>query len=931
MKSIQLRGVNQNNLKNINVNFPLRDITVICGPSGSGKSSLAFETLYAKGQREYINSLSSYVRQFLDRSPQPDVDDVKNIPPAIAIKQNNQVTTGRSTVGTLTEIIDYLRLLFANIGAPICLEHNIPIVSDTVTSATKQVVEMFNGQRGYILSTVMKDSIDNHPDLLSFLLKSGYTRIFYKQEVINVQPKMELPKDDFEIMIDRTGFNLEDKGRIADSIAQAYSVFNHLNVSKKAKARIVTTDGQELKLSESPICRKCGFALPPITHQLFNFSSPLGVCRKCEGAGRLLKFDKSKIIPNPDLSLLQNAIHPISMSFLRYERKDFLKTCANHYNINVNIPWDQVSEEKQSLVWNGKGRYPGLIEYLELCARYRQDTKSSHFIRSYQSYIVCKECKGSRLRREANAVRIKGKTITEVCSWTLEDTLGFFEQLLHEKTEKLKVVLEILQQITSRLQFLCDVGVNYLTLDRLTKTLSAGEYQRVHLAHQLGKALSQTLYVLDEPTVGLHPKDNERLMKILNQLRDLGNTLVVVEHDKDIINNSHHVVEMGPGAGQEGGTVVFSGKTKDFLKASTLTARVVKAKNKPYKKLIQKTASLEFDGPSIEIAGCSGHNLKSIGVVKIPLNKLVAVTGVSGSGKSSLLKGTLYPALVNSLKDTNEQGMDVLPYKSLKFPDIIDDILFVDQSSIGGTWRSYPVTYLKIYDRIRMLMASTPEARKRNYDASFFSLMTDSGGRCPHCQGEGFETIDMAFVDDVKLICEYCNGERFQKEVFDIIYKGKNINEILNLTVSEAIEFFGDSPSIHRVLVFLREIGLDYLCIGQSTRTLSGGESQRLKLARQILHVKKDASLYILDEPTTGLHPREVEMLVLIIRKLIKKGGSVIIIEHNMDIIKEADYVIELGPGGGKKGGEIMFQGPTQLLCQNAHCATAPYLKSYFM
>ena len=931
MKSIQLSGVNQNNLKNINVSFPLGDITVVCGPSGSGKSSLAFETLYAKGQREYINSLSSYVRQFLDRSPQPDVDDVKNIPPAIAIEQSNHVTTSRSTVGTLTEIIDYLRLLFANIGTPICLEHNIPIVADTVTSATSQVIKMFDGQRGYILAAVMSDSIKNHPDLLKILLKSGYTRIFYKQEVIKIQPEMILPKDDFEIVIDRTGFGLEDRGRIADSIAQAYSIFNHLNMCKKAKARVITTDGQELKLSESPICQECGFALPPITHQFFNFSSPLGVCRKCEGAGRLLKFDKNKIIPNPNLTLLQDAIHPISVPFLRYERKDFLNTCVNHYNIDINRPWNQIPEEKQVLVWKGKGRYPGLIEYLELCAKYRQDNRSSHFIRSYQSYVVCKECKGSRLRKEAEAVRITGKTITEVCSWTLEDTLCFFEELSQKKTGKMKVVLEVLQQITSRLRFLCDVGVNYLTLDRLTKTLSAGEYQRVHLAHQLGKALSQTLYVLDEPTVGLHPKDNERLIKILNQLRDMGNTLVIVEHDKSIINNSHHIVEMGPGSGQKGGSVVFSGKTKDFLKTSTLTAQAIKEKNVPYKKTSQKTASLKLDGPFIKMTGCSGHNLKSIDV-KIPLNKLVAVTGVSGSGKSSLLKGTLYPALLNSLKYSGEQSMDVLPYESLKVPNAaIDDILFVDQGHIGGTWRSYPATYLKIYDRIRMLMASTPEAIKRNYDASFFSLMIDSGGRCPHCQGEGFETIDMAFVDDVKLICEYCNGERFQKEVFDIIYKGKNINEILSLTASEATQFFKDIPSIHRVLVFLKEIGLEYLCIGQSTRSLSGGESQRLKLARQILHVKKDASLYILDEPTTGLHPREVEMLVSIIRKLIKKGGSVIIIEHNIDLIKEADYVIELGPGGGKKGGEIMFQGPTQLLCHNTQCATAPYLKSYFM
>ena len=933
MKSIQLNGVNQNNLKNINVSFPLGEITVICGPSGSGKSSLAFETLYAKGQREYINSLSSYARQFLDRSPQPDVDEVKNIPPAIAIEQSNHVTTSRSTVGTLTEIIDYLRLLFTNIGTPICLEHNIPIVADTVTSATDRVIKTFSGQRGYILVNVTEDAKKVEQDLLQFLLKSGYSRILYKEAVIQPQSEKSLPKDRFEIIVDRTNFDLDDRSRIADSIAQAYSTFNHLYQCRKGKARIVTTEGQEMKLSESPVCRQCGFTLPPITHQFFNFSSPLGACQQCKGAGRFLEFDKNKIIPNSNLTLSQNAVHPMNKSFLRYERKDFFHVCANHYNINLNTPWNQIPEEKRSLIWEGKGRYPGLMEYLELCAKYRKDTKSANFLRSYKTFIACNECQGSRLRKEVQAIRIKGKTIMELCSWMLEDLLIFFEKLAKENTEKIKVVSEPLQQIISRLHFLCDVGVNYLTLDRLTKTLSAGEYQRVHLAHQLGKALSQTLYVLDEPTVGLHPKDNDRLIKILNQLKDLGNTLVVVEHDKSMIQNSYHVVEMGPGAGQHGGQVIFSGHTKDFLQTPTLTSQTLREKNISYQK-IKSSKQKSLLGPFINLTGCSGHNLKSINVV-FPLKQLIAVTGVSGSGKSSLLKGTLYPALLRKIKDgdsENEQeNFDILPYKSLNIHSIIEDVLFVDQSPIGSTWRSYPATYLKIYDHIRKLMASTDEAKKRNYDASFFSLMTEAGGRCPYCEGEGFETIDMAFVDDVKLVCEHCKGQRFQEEVFEITYKGKHINKILNLTVLEAMEFFNDIPVIYKPLAFLKEIGLEYLRLGQSTQGLSGGESQRLKLARQLIYAKKNKSLYILDEPTTGLHPKEVEMLISIVRKLIKKGGSVIVIEHNIDLIKEADYVIELGPGGGKKGGEIMFQGPTELLCQNAHCATAPYLKSYFM
>ena len=609
--------------------------------------------------------------------------------------------------------------------------------------------------------------------------------------------------------------------------------------------------------------------------------------------------------------------------FLKYERSDFFRICNTYYNIDIGCPWNQIPEEKRELIWKGKGRYYGLIEYLESCAEYKTVEKIPGFIQSYQTNMTCELCQGTRLRREANAIKIQNKSISELCSWMLEDLLIFFEKFAQQDTKKIKVVSELLQQIISRLQFLCDVGVNYLTLDRLSKTLSAGEYQRVHLANQLGKALSQTLYVLDEPTVGLHPQDNDRLIKILHQLKDLGNTLVIVEHDKTMIQNCHHVVEMGPGAGEHGGEVVFSGCTKDFLKASTVTSQIFK------EDISKKSVAPQIDHNQefVKIKGCSGHNLKSIDVA-FPLNQLTAVTGVSGSGKSSLLKGTLYPAILRQIKKT--KCYDPLPYQSIDFPDVLEDILFIDQSPIGGTSKSFPATYLKIYDHIRNLMAMTPLALKRNYSASFFSLMTATGGRCPYCEGEGFETIDMAFVDDVKLICEHCKGQKFQKDVFDIIYQGKHINEILNLTVLEGMSFFKDKPAIYKPLAFLKEIGLEYLKIGQSTQTLSGGEAQRLKLARRLIHIKKDSSIYILDEPTTGLHPKEVEMLVSIMRRLIKQGGSVLVIEHNLDLIKEADYVIELGPGGGKKGGKLMFQGPTHLLCQERRCATAPYLKPYF-
>lgn len=932
MKSIELSGAKQNNLKNVNVQFPLGQITVICGPSGSGKSSLAFETLYAKGQREYINSLSSYARQFLDRSPQPDVDDVKNIPPAIAIEQSNHVTTNRSTVGTLTEIIDYLRLLFAHIGVPMCLKHNIPIEPDTVTNGTDRVLKTFNGQRGYILTTLshQNNSEKRASELLKFLLQSGHTRLFHKGEMIDLCPESQIPRGSFDIVIDRLQFDEKNRMRLADSMAQAFSTFNHLNMCKKGKVKVVNTEGQQLNLNENAVCRECGFSLPPITHQLFNFSSPVGVCKTCEGLGHFLQFDKQKIIPNTGLCLSESAIHPFKAFFMRYEAVEFLRHCQLHFKINTKIPFDHLSKKEKDLVWMGHGRFSGLISILEDCERYR-DPQIQDFFKSYKTHTPCRECQGSRLRKEANAVVIKGHSITEMCHWMLEDLLEFLKKLASEKKDtklkaKLKVASELLNQICSRLQFLCDIGVNYLTLDRLTKTLSAGEYQRVNLANQLGRALSQTLYVLDEPTVGLHPKDNDRLIKILNQLKNLGNTLVVVEHDKSVIQNSQYVVEMGPGSGQHGGDIIFSGETKAFLKTPTLTAQAIKKQN--HKSLAKNlNGKLKSVNPSLKITGCSGHNLKSIDVT-FPLNQLIVVTGVSGSGKSSLLKGTLYPALLRKIK--SEHDKDILPYEALRLPGFIKDVLFVDQSPVGRTWRSLPVTYLKIYDHIRLLMSSTKEAKRKHYKPNFFSLNVEYGGRCPHCEGEGFETIDMAFMDDIKLVCEHCKGQKFRKEVFDITYKGKHINQILDLTVLEAIDFFKDYPLICNPLSFLKEVGLEYLHLGQSTQSLSGGESQRLKLARELIQAKKDSSLYILDEPTTGLHPREVNMLIDVMRKLIGKGGTVIVIEHNIDLIQEADYVVELGPGGGKNGGQVMFQGPIELLCQNTHCATAPYLKPYF-
>ena len=1011
-KSIEIWGIKQNNLKNIDVEIPLGSFTVVCGPSGSGKSSLAFETLYAEGQRRYIESLSNYARQFLGKAPKPDIEGIRNIPPAIAIEQKNSVKTSRSTVGTTTEVIDYLRLLFEKIGQTQCPTYGFAIGRESVTDATQKTLKQFAGLRGYILAPVYKSNrIAEGLKLHQIMAGEGLMRIYLPSgakfsvgesasETLSdesgsgkkssgkkatsksttksatkkaaaekvVKKKFEvvtpdgptasvgfppcrpaeagravgqiieipatpagvkmIPDSDFFLVIDRIGFNASDESRLADSIGQAYLTTLKFNQNMTGgRANVVTTEGKELCFSEENSCSVCGFVFPPVTSQLFSFNNPVGACPTCNGFGNLLMLDETKIVPNPDLSLNQGALHPFTMPSASSDKKALLDYCKGKKGspvIDVNKPWKDLPKSDRDRIWKGDSKFfgvVGLFEYLET-KKYKMHVRV--FLSRYKSPSSCPTCKGSRLKPESEYIKVAGHTIGELTAKTVGE-LNVLMRSIQLTPMQTELAEEIMMQLHARLQFLTDVGVEYLTLDRPTRTLSGGEYQRLNLAKQLGMGLSQTLYVLDEPTVGLHPRDNDRLIGILKQLNALGNTLVVVEHDHDVIASSTNIIEMGPGSGQFGGEVIYSGNTAGFYNApNSKTAAYIKGKRVEVNEKDRRQVDIKSYKYVIEMKGCTGHNLKNVDV-RFPLNRLVTVTGVSGSGKSTLVSQTLYPEIARQLKVEYLEGQ---PFAKVKGLDLVKSVLFIDQSPIGKTARSNPVTYLKVYDPIRTILAATPESKMRGYTAGTFSLNVD-GGRCPVCKGLGYEIIDMMFMDDVQLTCDACDGKKFRQEILEITYKGKNIYQILEMTVSEAMDFFVAYPNIRKPLSFLKEVGLDYVRLGQSASTLSGGESQRLKIAREFIGTQQKATLYILDEPTTGLHFREIEMLLKVLSRLVDAGGSVILIEHNLDVIRASDYVIDLGPDAGAKGGMIVAEGTPEELMRSSQSLTGQYLKAY--
>lgn len=1010
-RTIHLWGVRQNNLKDIEVEIPLNSFTVVCGPSGSGKSSLAFQTLYAEGQRRYIESLSSYARQFLGKAPKPELDGISNIPPAIAIEQKNSVKTSRSTVGTSTEIVDYLRLLFEKIGAPTCPVYKFTIDKDSPTDATRKTIAELSGKRGYILApiyeTVFRTGSERIPSetLLKMMLQEGFVRILIPhgarmpspkgatakgktkaeskkkksskrlaledgaaddsggpaagdeaigdgRSVLNAtasiglpvcRPPEELkdigtiyeinptdnpsvlPASDFFIVIDRVGFKPEDEGRIGDSIAQAYATTLKFNFGLDAgRAVIVTTEGKKLSFSEDRSCTQCGFTFPEPSAALFSFNSPIGACPTCNGFGNTLLLDEAKIIPNPALSIADGAISPFSMPSSAYDKKQLLAFCKKA-GIDTKLSWARLPQIQREKIWNGDGKFygvTGFFDYLET-KKYKMHVRV--FLSRYKSPQPCNVCRGSRLKPETQLFLVGGEPISKLSGMTIGALYKFINGLSLTPMQD-EVAGEVFRQLRSRLKFLNDVGVEYLTLDRATRTLSGGEYQRLNLAKQLGMGLSQTLYVLDEPTVGLHPRDNDRLIGILKLLNDLGNTLVVVEHDHDVIANSTNIIEMGPGSGHLGGNVIFSGETKDFYTAKDSITAPYLRDDSPLKKLDLRTRKTAIDEHrfAIELKGARGNNLKNVDV-KFPLNRLVTVTGVSGSGKSTLVSQTLYPIVAQHLRVEYLLGQ---AFDDIKGLDHLKGVLFIDQSPIGKTARSNPVTYLKVFDAIRTLMATLPESKLRGYTAGTFSLNVD-GGRCPVCKGLGVEVVDMMFMDDVSLVCDACDGRKYRREILEVKYKDKNIFEILNMTVDEALEFFVAYPQIRKPLIFLREVGLGYIRLGQSANTLSGGESQRLKIAREFVGTQQKNTLYILDEPTTGLHFREIEMLMRVLHKLVEAGGSVILIEHNLDVIRSSDWIIDLGPDAGAAGGEIVAQGTPADLMKAPKSLTGRYLRQY--
>lgn len=934
MRTIKLTGVRQNNLKNIDIEIPLYHLNVICGPSGSGKSSLAFETLFAEGQRRFIESLSNYAKQFIQKAPRPDLDHIENIPPAIALEQRNGIKNARSYLGSVTEIADYLRLLFDKLGQAYCPTHHEPCVELSPTAATHRLMQKALGQRGYLLIE-LTDSVQLPArELHAYLIQQGYLRILVREkrkktfcldslaDPERIQKGLEL-KDTY-VVVDRFEVQQSDLNRIADSMELAYDLYRQI-YGPLAGAQIKFFNNQDLWLnfSQERSCPQCDFKPHPKSYGLFNSNSPVGACPTCKGFGNILHLDPAKIIPDESKSIMQGALEPFSMPSAESENKELLKFCKAQ-KIPIDEPWSQLSKEQQQLIWQGDKNFfgiKGLFEYLE-SVKYKMHVRV--FIARYRSAVTCPDCQGQRLKSEALVYRVKDYNWSYFMQSSLKKIATEFAQVSWSETES-NTAKELLLQIQSRLNYLNQVGLGYLTLGRETRTLSGGEYQRTILANQLGMQLSQALYVLDEPTIGLHPRDNQKLIEIMLQLRDLGNTLVVVEHDDEVIKSSDYVFEMGPGSGQFGGELLFSGRQSDFMQADhSLTASYLKSEittKNPGPRWAKRVVSQEQFKYKISLLGCQGHNLKNIDC-DIPLNRLVVVSGVSGSGKSTLIRRILYPALANYFKKDFERP---LSFRAMEGMDYIKDVVLLDQSSLSRNSRSMPVTYLKIFDRIRDLLAATPMAKAMGYSSSFFSLNVE-GGRCPQCKGTGHQEIDLVFMDNVILVCEECQGHRYKSEVKAITWSGYHIIDILNMTVEQAAKVFAQEAALFKAFQFLKEVGLSYLKLGQTTQTLSGGEAQRLKIARELLESKQKQTLYLLDEPTTGLHFREVDLLIEVLQKLVDAGGSVVMIEHNTRVIKAADWVIELGPDGGDLGGYIVAQGTATQLKANAQSITGPFL-----
>lgn len=936
MKTIEIRGARTHNLKNINLTLPRDKFIVITGLSGSGKSSLAFDTLYAEGQRRYVESLSAYARQFLSLMEKPDVDHIEGLSPAISIEQKSTSHNPRSTVGTVTEIHDYLRLLFARVGEPRCPDHDVPLAAQTISQMVDRVLEEPEGKRLMLLAPVVKERKGEHVKLLESLAASGYIRARIDGEICDLSdpPALELQKKHtIEVVVDR----FKVRADLAPRLAESFETALELSGSTAVIADMDNPDAQELMFSASFACPHCSYSLAELEPRLFSFNNPAGACPTCDGLGVEQFFDPDKVVQNEEVSLAAGAIKG-------WDRRSFyyfglLKAVAEHYGFDIEAPFKSLPKKIRQIILHGsqdeiefvyvndrgdkiKRKHPFEGVLNNLTRRYRE-TESTAVREELAKYInnrPCNDCQGSRLRKEARYVFLEQTNLPMVAEKSIGEALSFFENL-KLSGQRAKIAEKILKEIRERLSFLVNVGLNYLSLSRSAETLSGGEAQRIRLASQIGAGLVGVMYVLDEPSIGLHQRDNERLLKTLVHLRDLGNTVIVVEHDEDAIRAADHIVDIGPGAGVHGGQVIAQGNANEIMQVeNSLTGQFLSG----VQKIEIPAQRVPFDQARVlTLTGAKGNNLKNV-TLEIPVGLLTCITGVSGSGKSTLINDTLFPLAQNALN--RAERTDYAPYESIDGLAHFDKVIDIDQSPIGRTPRSNPATYTGLFTPIRELFAGTQEARARGYNVGRFSFNV-KGGRCEACQGDGMIKVEMHFLPDVYVPCDHCKGKRYNRETLEIRYKGKSIHQVLDMTVEEARTFFDAIPAIARKLQTLMDVGLSYIRLGQSSTTLSGGEAQRVKLATELSKRDTGKTLYILDEPTTGLHFADIKQLLSVLHKLRDQGNTIVVIEHNLDVIKTADWIVDLGPEGGAGGGQIIATGTPEDVAKHKASHTARFLK----
>ena len=936
MKSIQVKGAREHNLKNIDIEIPRDQLVVITGLSGSGKSSLAFDTIYAEGQRRYVESLSSYARQFLGQMEKPDVDYIDGLSPAISIDQKTTSKNPRSTVGTVTEIYDYLRLLYARIGIPHCPVCGREIKQQTIDQIVDHVMELKERTKIQVLAPVVRGRKGEHVKEFEAARKAGYVRVRVDGIIYDLSEEIKLEKNKkhtIEIVVDRLVIQQDMKSRLADSIEIASGLTGGLIM-------INVIDGEDMMFSQNYACPEHGISIEELTPRMFSFNNPFGACEKCTGLGVFMKIDPDLILPDRKLSINQGGLKASGWAMEGSTiAAMYMKALAKQYNFSLDTPIADLSDEIVDILLYGtkgekieiertneygtgkyKTEFEGIINNLERRFRETQSNWIKEEIESYMSAIPCDQCHGRRLSPESLSVTVGGINISEFCDKSITEALEFVNNLQLTEREMF-IAASILKEIKERLGFLNSVGLEYLTLSRSSGTLSGGESQRIRLATQIGSSLMGVLYILDEPSIGLHQRDNDKLLGTLRHLRDLGNTVIVVEHDEDTMLAADHIIDIGPGAGVHGGNVVFNGKVADILKSEdSITGQYLSGR----KKVEVPEKRRKGNGKKLKIIGAAQNNLKNINV-DIPLGELVCVTGVSGSGKSSLVNEILYKYLASHLN-----GAKTKPgkFKDIKGVEELDKVIQINQSPIGRTPRSNPATYTGLFTDIRELYASTQDAKIRGFNAGRFSFNV-KGGRCEACQGDGILKIEMHFLPDIYVPCDVCKGKRYNRETLEIKYKGKSISDVLDMTVEEGLDFFSNIPKIQRKLKTLQEVGLGYIKIGQPSTTLSGGEAQRVKLATELSKRSTGRTIYILDEPTTGLHIADVHMLINVLQKLVDSGNTVVVIEHNLDLIKTADHIIDIGPEGGNNGGTIVAQGTPEKIATVESSYTGQYLKKY--